>query len=69
MIVRQTGDRIIATIIGKDIICRKNLHIVISNSLSHHFILGILNSKLTNFYYQQINPEKGEALAEVKKIR
>ena len=67
IIVRQTGDRIIATIIGKDIICRKNLHIVISNSLSHHFILGILNSKLTNFYYQQINPEKGEALAEVKK--
>ncbi|GMV78391.1 MAG: hypothetical protein AMXMBFR79_15220 [Chitinophagaceae bacterium] len=67
IIVRQTGDRIIATIIGKDIICRKNLHIVISNKLDHKFILGILNSKLTDFYYQQINPERGEALAEVKK--
>lgn len=67
IIVRQTGDRIIATIIGKDIICRKNLHIIISNKLDHKFILGILNSKLTDFYYFQINPERGEALAEVKK--
>lgn len=67
IIVRQTGDCIIATIIGKDFICRNNLHIIISNQLSHKFILGILNSKLTNFYYFQINPERGEALAEVKK--
>ena len=67
IIVRQTGDRIIATLIGTNIICRKNLHIIISNELDHKFILGILNSKLTDFYYQQINPERGEALAEVKK--
>jgi hypothetical protein len=26
-----------------------------------------LNSKLTDFYYFQINPERGEVLAEVKK--
>ena len=67
IIVRQTGDRIIATLIGANIICRKNLHVIISNELDHKFILGILNSKLTDFYYQQINPERGEALAEVKK--
>lgn len=67
IIVRQTGDRIIATLIGANIICRNNLHIIISNKLDHKFILGILNSKLTDFYYQQINPERGEALAEVKK--
>ncbi len=67
IIVRQTGDRIIATLIGANIICRNNLHIIISNELDHKFILGILNSKLTDFYYQQINPERGEALAEVKK--
>ncbi len=65
--VRQTGDRIIATIIGADIICRNNLHIIISNELNHKFILGVLNSKLTDFYYFQINPERGEVLAEVKK--
>lgn len=67
IIVRQTGDSIIATIIGKDIICRNNLHILISKELNHKFILGILNSKLTDFYYFQINPERGEVLAEVKK--
>jgi len=67
IIVRQTGDRIIATLIGANIICRKNLHIIISENISHKFILGVLNSKLTDFYYFQINPEKGEALAEVKK--
>jgi adenine-specific DNA-methyltransferase len=67
IIVRQTGDSIIATIVGKDIICRNNLHILISAKMNHKFILGVLNSKLTNFYYYQINPERGEALAEVKK--
>ena len=67
IIVRQTGDSIIATIIGANIICRKNLHIMISNEVDHRFLLGILNSKLTDFYYTQINPEKGEVLAEVKK--
>ena len=67
IIVRQTGDRIIATIIGANIICRKNLHIIISNEINHKFLLGILNSKLTGFYYFQINPERGEVLAEVKK--
>jgi type I restriction-modification system DNA methylase subunit len=67
IIVRQTGDSIKATIIGKDIICRKNLHVIVSNELDHKFILGILNSKLTDFYYFQINPERGEVLAEVKK--
>jgi len=65
--VRQTGDRIIATLIGANIICRDNLHIIISNEGNHKFLLGILNSKLASFYYWQINPEKGEALAQVKK--
>lgn len=67
IIVRQTGDSIIATLIGANIICRNNLHIIISKKLNHQFILGILNSKLADFYYFQINPERGEALAEVKK--
>ncbi|WP_277111724.1 Eco57I restriction-modification methylase domain-containing protein [Chryseobacterium taklimakanense] len=67
ILVRQTGDRIIATKIGNGIIARDNLHIIISNSMNHNFILANLNSKLTDFYYQQLNPEKGEVLAQVKK--
>ncbi|MBK7217580.1 MAG: hypothetical protein IPH95_11120 [Candidatus Promineofilum sp.] len=30
------------------------------------YLLGILNSRLMNWYYQIINPEQGEALAEIK---
>ncbi|MBK7097649.1 MAG: hypothetical protein IPH58_03895 [Sphingobacteriales bacterium] len=67
IIVRQTGDKIVATIIGRNVIARDNLHIIISNEISHKFILGFLNSRLTDFYYQQINPERGEVLAQVKK--
>lgn len=69
IIVRQTGDSIIATIIGANIICRDNLHICIpKNKINCYFVLGILNSKLINFIYRYINPEQGEALAQVKKI-
>ena len=68
IMVRQTGDSIIATIVGKGVIARNNLHIIIAKEpVNHAFMLGLLNSMLGNFYYRQINPEKGEALAEVKK--
>ena len=56
-------------IISENIISRNNLHICIPNSEKYNleFVLGILNSKLTDFIYYFLNPEKGEALAEVKK--
>ena len=37
------------------------------NKIDINYLLGIINSKLLNWYYQTLNPEKGEALAEVKK--
>lgn len=69
IIVRQTGDSIIAMIIGDNIICRNNLHICLPkcSDLDLLFLLGVLNAKVTDFVYAFINPEKGEALAEVKK--
>ena len=70
IIVRQTGDTIIATIIEKNIICRDNLHICIPHTkISIKYVLGLLNSKLMNFIYSFINPERGEALAQVKRLR
>jgi hypothetical protein len=69
IVIRQTGESLIATHIGQGIICRNNLHIVINNSnLNLLFFLALINSKLMNFIYETMNPEKGEALAEVKKI-
>ena len=67
IVVRQTADSIIATLIGPNIVCRNNLHVVLSDQINLRFLLGIVNSKVANFYYYQLNPEKGEALAEVKK--
>ena len=68
IVVRQTGDSIIATVIENGIICRNNLHICVPKpNINISFVLGVLNSKLTDFYYEFLNPEKGEALAEVKR--
>jgi hypothetical protein len=37
-------------------------------NINLHYLLGLLNSKFMNWYYQTIlNPEKGEVLAQVKR--
>ena len=68
IMVRQTGDSIIATIIGKGFVARNNLHIILPSKadVNLRYILAVMNSQLMDFCYVQINPEKGEALAEVK---
>lgn len=68
--MRQTGDSLIATLDEEKHLCLNNMHVIVPKKeyLSYSkFLLGILNSKLLNWYYQVLNPEKGEALAEVKK--
>lgn len=69
ILVRQTGDTIIATLVKIGFIARNNLHILLPKDIRYRlcYFLGILNSKLTDFVYTLMNPEKGEALAEVKK--
>jgi type I restriction-modification system DNA methylase subunit len=69
IICRQTGDRIICTLIDNKFICRNNLHIILPKDCDYSlkYILGILNSSFCDFCYRAINPEKGEALAEIKK--
>ncbi len=69
IMVRQTGDSIIATIIEAGFVARNNMHIILAKSELYklEYLLGIMNSKLIDFAYRFINPEKGEALVEVKK--
>lgn len=68
VIVRQTGDSLIASFIGPNYVCRDNLYMITSKCDENIFaLIGLLNSKLMNFYYNILNPEKGEALAQVKK--
>ena len=69
LIFRQTSDSIIGTLIGKGFIMRDNTHIVLNkkdSDLNLKYVLALLNSKLVNWYYWTINPEKGEAMAQVK---
>jgi hypothetical protein len=69
IVVRQTGDSIIATLIESGFICRNNLHIILPKNPNYklEYLLGIMNSRLMDFAYTFMNPEKGEALAEIKK--
>ncbi|MBL7179878.1 MAG: N-6 DNA methylase [Desulfobacterales bacterium] len=69
IVIRQTGDSLIATLDIDQFVCMNNMHVIHSksNEFNLKYILGLINSNLLNFYYQSLNPEKGEALAEVKK--
>ncbi len=69
IVVRQTGDSIIATLINDYFIARDNLHLILPQNIDYNllYILGIINSKLLDFIYSFLNPEKGEALAQIKK--
>jgi len=70
ILVRQTGNSLIATLDKNQFIARDNLYVITSNNIEYteEFILGLLNSYLLNWYYQNIiNNEVGEVLAQVKK--
>jgi len=69
IVIRQTGDSLIATLDTNQFIVRDNLYTIVSRNHDNlRYLLGLLNSKLLNWYYQVIiNPEKGEALAQVKR--
>ncbi len=70
IIIRQTGDHLNATLDSRQFIVRDNLYTIVSKKteINLKYILGLINSKFLNWYYQNIiNPEKGEALAQVKR--
>jgi hypothetical protein len=69
ILMRQTGDTPIATLDLKQYLCLNNMHVItpLENDYTLIYFLGCVNSRLLDFFYQTLNPEKGEALAEVKK--
>lgn len=70
IIIRQTADRIIATVDSDKYITRHSTHCILNDfhPIDLKFLLGLLNSKLMDFYYNALIPEKGKAFAEVKAI-
>jgi type I restriction-modification system DNA methylase subunit len=70
IVIRQTGDSLIATLDTNQFIVRDNLYMIFSrgNAYDLRFVLAIINSQLSNWFYQKVlNPEEGEALAQVKR--
>lgn len=70
LFMRQTGDSLIACLDTSKFLCLNNMHVLVAkstNKYSLQFLLGVINSKVLNWYYQTLNPEKGETLAEVKR--
>lgn len=72
IILRQTGDSIIAAIDNIGYYSIDSTNVVILKPQYYNiinYLLAILNSKLINFYYQEISQENGRVLAQVKPIR
>lgn len=69
ILVRQTGDEIIAALDTEKHLCLNNLHVLepIDAETDPFAIVALLNSKLLTWCLRAMNPEAGEALAEVKK--
>ena len=70
LVVRQTGDRLILSYDDKQFIVRDNLYVITPKDPGYDvkYLLGLMNSRLLTWYYQNaLNPEVGEALAQVKK--
>jgi type I restriction-modification system DNA methylase subunit len=69
IVIRQTGDSLIAALDDSQFICMKNMHTINAgdSQCDLRYILGLINSALLNYFFQSMNPERGETLAEVKK--
>lgn len=73
IIFRQTADRIIAAIDRKsEYYCINSVNVGQVKKEYHEyldFFVGLLNSELMVFYYQEISQEKDRVLAEIKPLR
>ena len=70
LLVRRVGDSLIATYDDKKLFCVHTLYTVRKRltlqNYSLKYLLGIINSKLMNFYYQQTSVKKGSVFPEVR---
>ncbi len=68
IIIRQTGDSIIAAIENEQRLTLNNIHNLRlkQNSPALEYLLAVLNSRLVTYFHQQAVPEAGRVFAEVK---
>jgi type I restriction-modification system DNA methylase subunit len=70
ILIRQTGDCIIATIDENKYYAWKSVFVLLSDESIYHlnFILCLINSKLLNYYYYLIVGEENRTFAQVKGV-
>jgi type I restriction-modification system DNA methylase subunit len=66
LLMRQTSDKLIVAIDTAQYYVIDSLFIIYSDNIDIKYLLALLNSKILNRQYQQLNPEKGRAFAQVK---
>jgi len=69
LIIRQTADHLITAYDDAKFTSRHSTHLILKkpySNVSLKYILALLNSKLINYYYSFLVPEKGKVFAEVK---
>ncbi|MBM4094988.1 MAG: hypothetical protein FJ276_37095, partial [Planctomycetes bacterium] len=70
IVVRQTGDTIIAAIEDQQFLTLNNIHNLRLKAPvpAMEYLLALLNSKLVSFFHQQMVPEADRVFAEVKLV-
>jgi hypothetical protein len=73
ILMRRTDDRLMCTIERDSAICVNSCHVIklkpdIQN-FSYEFLIGILNSRLTQYFFELSNPQMlGKVFAEIKVV-
>jgi len=70
LLIRQTGDSIIATLDFNKLLTLNNLHNISlkDQNLSYEFALSVINSSVVNFFHRTNVPEEKRVFAEVKTV-
>jgi hypothetical protein len=73
LLYRQTSSELIATLDTSGYLVDKTLHVILwkdpNQAMQLEYLLGIFNSRLLNYLYQNLAEEKGRAFAQVKTFR
>ena len=71
IVYRQTSDKLVAALDCTQFATDKTVHIIVpkvGTNLNLKYLLGLLNSKLFNYYFSWFKKEEGKAFAQVKTV-
>lgn len=71
VVYRQTSDKLVAALDCTQFATDKTVHIIVPKAGTNcnlRYVLGLLNSKLFNYYFSWFKKEEGKAFAQVKTV-